>query len=91
MGMVSQMIHLEPAQKDALKQRARQSGRSLSAEIRLAIDTHLDHVDETSLAELNLLSQQAAGAIDQMQQDITRVRAKLTKTFAAIESLRVGD
>ncbi len=41
MGKLSTMIHLEPEQKTALQQRARERESSMAAEIRNAVDQYL--------------------------------------------------
>lgn len=91
MSMVAQMVHLEPEQKKALQERAARTGRSLSAEIRLAIDEHLKNADETARAEFDLLMRQTADAIDRMQENVLSMRRRLADTFDAIAQLRTQD
>lgn len=66
MSMVAQMVHLYPHQKEALQAMAGKKGSSLAAEVREAVDKHLDGISEVEMRELDLLTRQAEQAIEEM-------------------------
>lgn len=66
MSMVAQMVHLYPHQKEALQAMAGKKGSSLAAEVREAVDKHLDGISEVEMREIDLLTRQAEQAIEEM-------------------------
>jgi plasmid stability protein len=84
----STMVHLEPSQKKALQQRAKQKGGSMSAEIRQAITLYLSEASPTELAVLDVATRQAEKDIAEMTASMQRTVALLDRTFAEIESIR---
>ena len=90
MPKVAQRIHLEPTQKQALQRMSELTGRSMAAEIREAIDQHLQQEVSTQgdWELLDALSLQAEQAFEQMCQELDSATAKLTSVLDRIERLR---
>jgi flagellar capping protein FliD len=81
------MIHLEPEQKDALQERARERGSSMAAEIRNAVDQYLSGATTEELAALEVLSKSAEKELQRMSRRLDQTNAKLDRVFKTMERL----
>jgi len=90
MAMQSLLVHLEPKQKKALKAHAKKKGSSLSAEVRQAIDVHLNSVTAAEMEALDVLSRQAEVDLQHMNNSLDAAIAKLDSTFDEIARIRSG-
>ena len=90
MAMQSLLVHLEPKQKKALKAHAKKKGSSLSAEVRQAIDVHLNGVTAAEMEALDVLSRQAEVDLQHMNNSLDAAIAKLDSTFDEISRIRNG-
>jgi hypothetical protein len=90
MAMQSLLVHLEPKQKKALKARAKEKGSSLSAEVRQAIEVHLNGVTAAEMEALDVLSRRAEADLAHMNESLDAVITKLDSTFDEIAHIRNG-
>jgi hypothetical protein len=89
--MIAQRIHIEPNQKAELQRLAEARGRSMAAEIREAIDRHLGEEpgsDDTEVAEIDIVGQEAQAALEAMCLDLDAAQAKLVAVLGEIDRLR---
>lgn len=75
--MAATLVHFRPDQKKRLARRARQSGRSVSEEIREAVDFYLD-LPPASREELETLATEANRSLD-------RTLGRLDKAIATVD------
>lgn len=82
-------VYLEPRQKEALQRRARAKGTRLAEEIRSAVDAYLAGVSAEELTLLDAATREAKQHLDAMAFDLKRLNAKVDRTLAQIDRLRV--
>ncbi len=75
-------VYLAPAQKKALRQRAKTNGSTMAEETRRAIDAYLEGVSPQELDMLDAATRQAEQHLAAMAADLERVNAKLERMFA---------
>lgn len=84
-------IHLRPAQKKALQQRAKANGSNVAAEIRNAVDAYLAGVTADELALLDAATKNTETLLAAMNEMLDDVNHRAERIFAEMARLRGGD
>jgi hypothetical protein len=78
-------IYLEPAQKRALRDRAKAHGSTIAEEARRAIDAHLAGVSPQELEVLDAATREAQRHLQAMADDLDRVNRRLDEIFSEVD------
>ncbi|MBC7943844.1 MAG: ribbon-helix-helix protein, CopG family [Burkholderiales bacterium] len=84
-------VHLRPAQKEALQQRAKANGSNVAEEIRNAVDAYLAGVTSDELALLDAATKRTEALLAEMNEMLDGVNRKAERIFAEMAKLRGGD
>lgn len=83
-------IHLRPAQKKALQQRAKAKGTNVAEEVRSAVDAYLAGVTTDELALLDAATKSTGVMLAEMTAMLEDTNRKVEGVFAEMAALR-GD
>jgi hypothetical protein len=83
-------VHLRPAQKKALQQRARDNGTNVAEEVRNAVDAYLAGVTQQELALLDEATKRTESMLAEMAALCDSTNRKAARVFAQMAALRGG-
>jgi hypothetical protein len=86
--MQATQIHFKPAQKKALRARARANKTNVAEEVRRAVDAYLTGVTSDELALLDQATRQAETMLAQMSQTLKDTNTHLREVFAERDRLK---
>lgn len=88
MAVQNTLIHVDPAQREALMQKARQHGHSIETEVKEAIDWYLVNVSEEELKELDQVTLEVQQTIQNMNKRLDGLIERFDIFFKEIEKIR---
>ena len=88
--MQATQIHLKPAQKKALRERARANKTNVAEEVRRAVDAYLGGATPEELALLDQATRSAQALLTAMSENLEATNTDLREVFAARDRLRSG-
>jgi guanylate kinase len=83
-------IYLTPAQKRALARRAKHRRTSMSEEIRIALDKHLQGKQELDEVRVSFIAGKANKAVDRMVRKLSETNALLVNLRRRLRTGRAG-
>lgn len=83
-------IHLRPAQKRALQQRAKAHGTNVAEEIRNAVDSYLAGMTAEEIQLLDVATRSAEAMLIEMQDMLEETNRKAGRIFQEMARLRGG-
>ena len=83
-------IHMKPAQKHALQQRAKTHGTNVSEEIRRAVDAYLTGATPEEIRLLDAATRNAEAMLREMQDLLENTNRKAEVVFSEMAKLRGG-
>ena len=90
-GMQLMNVHLRPAQKKALQQRAKVNGSNVAEEIRNAVDAYMAGVTCEELALLDAATKNTEVLLAEMSEMLKDVNHNAERIFVEMEKLRGTD